>query len=134
MTQTIFSSLTQAQCDTALVSKILTRIDVHEAKLSRRRFFVGVLLFISSITATFPAFSLIRDEFIRSNFFDYLALFVSDIGTALANWQTVLFALLESLPTTAFIVMLGIPLMMLYALTLLARDFSTLQTKKLLSY
>jgi hypothetical protein len=88
------------------------REDVAFRRL-RRRFVKFLFCFITSATALPFAVMSFNDAAAASGFNAFLSLVVSDSGVALQNWSEFSLSLLERLPITGAIVLVGVALVFL---------------------
>jgi len=82
-----------------LLARIMGRIHSEKRLRSiKQRLVIFGFLLLGSIVALVPVFRQAQAEFAQSGFLEYLSLIFSDAGVIASNWQSYLFALLESLP------------------------------------
>ena len=60
----------------------------------------------------------------KSGFFDFISLAFADIHTAIDNWQSFSFAIMESFPALGLILILSILLVAIVGMNLLSKDTS----------
>lgn len=118
----LFSELEVFEPDVALYSKILENIKNKQRSFARRRFFVFLLLFLTSSIALIPTFNMLYVDFVRSGFFQFFSLIFSDSRLIVSYWHNFIIILMESLPVVSLILFFVIVFIMLESLRFLTRD------------
>lgn len=105
-----------------LFDKIARRIREEERRTFKRRLTIFSIALALSAAAFIPAFRAVETELAESGFVEFSSLLFSDSGAVLAYWQSFVFALLESLPTTGLIALLAAVFALLQSLKFFSRD------------
>lgn len=104
-----------------LVAAVMARVHQLASAQARRIFWRAVALATLAVGGLVPATLAVVHQASTSGFFEYLSLFGSDYGAALANWRDYAYSLVESLP----IVALALTLLAIFVLMVAVRRAAT---------
>ncbi len=111
-----------------LLNEVLLRVrEEAEFSKARLRFAAFCVLFVASSTGVGAAFFAFLDGMRASGFHAFVSLLVTDGGAVLDSWQDFGYSLLESLPTTTLIVLLGFALTFFSSLQMVMREFKRMR-------
>ncbi len=115
-----------------LLAKVMGRIIAKRKLQTRRRLFGTLILLLSSIAAAIPAGQVFWADITSSGLNLYLTLAWYDGAVIISNWQDFSFTILESLPVTSGLALLGAILTILLALKAAVKYYAKIYPASLL--
>jgi hypothetical protein len=113
---TLFSVFREVEVPHGLYGAVLARIARARQQSARMKtLFLGLSSIIFGV-ALVPAFQYAGQELYSSGFYAYTSLFFSDGGFVLSAWREVGLSLIESLPSVALLLLLGLGVALAWSL------------------
>jgi hypothetical protein len=118
----LFSSLQAPEPAAYLKEAILLRIRQERLRQSKRRIWIWSVGLVASLALFGWGVKMMLTDINQTGFTEFLSLAYTDFGLVASYWQNYLLSLLETLPLTSLIIIVGTSLAILESLKLLWED------------
>ena len=115
---------------TGLDHQIMRRINRYERRVLVAKLSGFGVLFVSSVAALTIGYFNLMSALTQSGFFEFISLFFSDFGAAVANFQDFAFSVIESFPVFSAAFLVGGVIAVVWSATHLVNDISEIRTHR----
>lgn len=113
-----------------LFSKVMNRIHDTQRKSAKRKLVFYIILDFLSFLSLIPAFFWIQTDTVKSGFYTFISLIISDWDTIASYWQDFSLSIVESFPFVSATVFLILLFLLLFGLKSISSNFSIIYNQQ----
>ena len=134
MTESLKNNINSEEPSKELFFKVIGRIKRERRMIAvRRRLVLFSSAFAISTSFIIPVFNATKNGLTTSGFLEFSSLIFSDTRLIIANWQSFMFSLLESVPVMSLITLLILLLIFFKSLKEITEDVKFISSQKKLN-